>query len=137
MGTTVEIALGAAICIVCIFLICVMVKMRKKPREDHITELKMTDVHSRSVHSRSMHSMTQSQTSDVSIVSPVSPPSMIANDYKYQRIIEILKVSDPEDWESYLVKFRREKLTDDKLMLISCDPENDSEPIWREVIPQI
>jgi len=144
MGTTVEIALGAALCIVCIFLICVMVKMRKKPSLDHITELKMTDVNSRSVHSRSMHSMTQSRVSDASVISPstahiISPSNatVIGIDQNYQRIMEILKECDPEDWESYLEKFKKEKLTDDTLTMLLSDSGNDIDTFWKELLPPI
>merc|ERR1719361_2670636 len=63
--------------------------------------------------------------------------STIDDSYKYERIIEILKECDPDDWESYLAAFKNEKLTDATLKLIPCDATNDSEAMWKELIPQI
>ena len=65
---------------------------------------------------------------------PQSPPPM-EEDSRYSIIIHLLKKCDPDDWYSYFTKFLAEKLTDQTLRHLPCDPNNDAEPIWRDLIP--
>lgn len=134
LGTAVEIALGVALCTVCAFLIVVLVYIKKKKQTtDDLSVLAMTAVDSKSVQPEFA---TRTRMGPGSVAQ--STRGSIANDdYKYERIIEILKECDPEDWESYLGAFKNEKLTDDTLKLIPCDAKDDSEAMWKELLPQL
>ena len=63
------------------------------------------------------------------------PPQTEADDSKYSIIIHLLKQCDPDDWRQYLAAFKAEKLTDQTLRHLPCDPNDDTQPIWKELLP--
>jgi len=108
-----EIALIIAVVVICVLLVVVSLYIRKsKQSSKDLSTLEMT-------------------------VRTRGPGSVTVSDSKYQRIIEILKECDPEDWSSYLDAFKAEKLNDETLRLFPCDAANDEEAIWKQLIPQI
>ena len=65
----------------------------------------------------------------------IKPTGVIPDDdYKYKRIIGLLKECDPEDWEIYLKAFKKDKWTDETLQFINT---NQSDDIWSALIPQL
>ena len=39
-------------------------------------------------------------------------------------------------WQDYLENFKREMVTDKALEFMDCDPKDDGQAIWKELIPQ-
>lgn len=56
-------------------------------------------------------------------------------DLEYALIIQVLRRVVGSNWRSSLKTFKREKMTDDVLRSISCDPDNDSEEMWKALLP--
>merc|ERR1719249_615682 len=54
---------------------------------------------------------------------------------EYTEIISILRECDPNAFEVYLYNFQRERITDQILRYTQCDPYNDNELIWKQVLP--
>jgi len=106
---------------------------KKKQTTDELATLAMTTVDSRSVQPEFA---TRTRMGPGSVAGRTRT-STVDDDYRYERIIEILKECDPDDWESYLMAFKKEKLTDDTLKLIPCDSSDDAEAIWKGLIPQM
>ena len=117
LGTAVEIALGVALCTVCCFLVIVLVYIkRKKSTTDDLSVLAMTAVDSKSVQPQFA---TPTRMAPGSVAQPIATRGADDN-YKYERIIEILKECDPDDWETYLTAFKNEKLTDAVCSICCC-----------------
>ena len=137
MGTVVEIALGVALFTVCLFLFAVLFYLKKKKQTtDDLATLAMTNLDSKSM---TPDGDTRTRMGPGSVAKPTMNrrQSMFMDDSNYERIIEILKECDPEEWESYLSAFKNEKLTDDTLKLIPCDSADDSDAIWKQLLPQL
>ena len=58
-------------------------------------------------------------------------------DLEYALIIQVLRRVTGSEWRTYLDTFKREKMTDDALKLIPCDPGNDAEEMWKVLLVQM
>ena len=134
-----EIALGVSLAVICVFLIVVLFYVKKRKTTDELAVLEMQSYSNQSNKSNSNAEgavTTRTRMGPGGVAAPTRTST--ANDnHKYERIIEILKECDPDDWESYLSAFKREKLTDATLKLIPCDTGNDSEEFWKQLLPQM
>ena len=63
-------------------------------------------------------------------------PEIEGIDERYSRIIVILRECDIDRWEDYLENFKREMVTDKALEFMNCDPKDDEQQIWKELLPQ-
>ena len=77
--------------------------------------------------------------SEVAIVSPGTPQTVTATDEndEYCQIIEILKQCDADRWNEILDNFKREKVTDKAMEYLECDPKDDGQECWKDVMPQL
>jgi len=57
------------------------------------------------------------------------------DDLQYVRIIQLLQQIVSGEWRSYLEIFKREQMTDDALTLIPCDPDDDTQQMWKVLVP--
>ena len=56
---------------------------------------------------------------------------------EYSQIIEILKQCDAKQWEVFLENFKNEKVTDKCMEYLKCDPDDDGQEMWKQLIPPI
>ena len=56
---------------------------------------------------------------------------------EYSQIIEILKQCDAKQWNVFLENFKNEKVTDKAMEYLKCDPDDDGQEMWRQLIPPI
>lgn len=69
------------------------------------------------------------------VLAELTDEEMVAQLDEYRDIIEILRECDPNNYEVYLYNFQRERITDQILRYTQCDPYNDNELIWKQVLP--
>ena len=136
LGTAVEVALGATLAVICVFLVAVIFFIKKKKTTDELAVLEMNLSNKSNSNSEgTMATPGRTRMGPGSVAQ--STRGSTDDNYRYERIIEILKECDPEDWETYLQAFKKEKLTDEALKLIPCDGGADSEAFWCQLLPQI
>merc|ERR1711974_343182 len=68
---------------------------------------------------------------------PGTPKMALSRSTEYPQIIEIIKECDADNWGDILQNFEREKVTDKAMGFLDCDPKDDSQEIWKDLLPQL
>merc|ERR1719244_1819354 len=75
------------------------------------------------------------QSGKYGVLAEQSDEQMVAQLGEYREIIDILRECDPDGFEVYLYNFQRERINDQILKCTQCDPFDDNELVWKQVLP--
>ena len=69
--------------------------------------------------------------------SPGTPHAVPGLPAEYMKIVEILKECDANRWEEILQNFMSEKVTDKAMEFMPCDPKDDCQDCWKDLLPEL
>ena len=98
------------------------------PRRRNTAEPKLVEI---------VNSNTTTGSGTTSVDDLESPGTPHAVPSEYVKIVEILKECDANRWEEILQNFMNEKVTDKAMEFMPCDPKDDCQDCWRDLLPEL
>ena len=98
------------------------------PRRRNTAEPKLVEI---------VNSETTTASATASVEELESPGTPHTVPAEYVKIVEILKECDANRWEEILQNFMNEKVTDKAMEFMPCDPKDDCQDCWKDLLPEL